>query len=328
MAADLRVNVGLPRTPKLRKLIRQLGPGAAWSLICLWAYAAEHRTDGDLAGMADDDIELAADWTGEPGEFVGALVALRWLDGEAGARQLHDWAVHQPWVAGAAERSEASRWAALCKRYGRAGAAARMPDYAARTPDGADRMRPAPAPHAEREPSQCDPRAPSPIPSPIPKADPASSDIVEGRERLPIDDDVQIAAMRDQTPPDAPLLVTPAPSTYRGEACKSMRRGGIIQTNPTHPDLLAAEADGVSLEVWEPTARECVERGKASFAYVIATARSRHREGAAVVPIGSASAAPRESAAERVARINREAELRSATVIDIGSFPAGEVRHA
>src|SRR5690606_25627049 len=32
------------------------------------------RPDGDLSGMTSEDIELAIDWTGEPGAFFGALV--------------------------------------------------------------------------------------------------------------------------------------------------------------------------------------------------------------------------------------------------------------
>ncbi len=148
MARDARISTTLPAHPKTKKLIRRHGEGAAWRLICLFLWVAENRSDGSLAGMTVEDIELAADWQGEEGVFVAALVDVGFLDGEDGSYSVHDWAEHNPWAAGSSDRSEASRWAALCKRYGRKGAAERMPDYAAR-------MRPADDSHE----SACDPDA-------------------------------------------------------------------------------------------------------------------------------------------------------------------------
>jgi hypothetical protein len=150
--SDARLNTGLAGHHKTKKLMRRLGPAGPWGLVCLFLWAAANRTDGNLSGMSSEDIELAADWTGEPDALVTALREVGFLDGLDGGLRIHDWAEHNPWAAGAEDRAESSRWAALCKRYGRAGAAERMPDYA-------DRMRPA------REP-QCGPHAP--LPSPIP----------------------------------------------------------------------------------------------------------------------------------------------------------------
>lgn len=154
MPSDARLNTGLAGHHKTKKLMRRLGPAGPWGLVCLFLWAAANRTDGDLAGMSAEDIELAADWTGEPDALVIALREVGFLDGEAGSLKIHDWAEHNPWAAGAEDRAESSRWAALCKRYGRQGAAERMPDYAAR-------MRPAHDP-------QCEPHAPSPSPLPSP----------------------------------------------------------------------------------------------------------------------------------------------------------------
>lgn len=165
MPTDARINVGLPGHHKTKKLHRRLGPAGPWGLVCLFLWAASSRTDGDLEGMTDEDIELAADWSGEPGALVGALEQVGFLDGPPEARTIHDWAEHNPWAAGADDRAEASRWAALCKRYGRDGAAMRMPDYAGR-------MRGARGSDADGMREQCAADAPSPIPipSPIPKA--------------------------------------------------------------------------------------------------------------------------------------------------------------
>lgn len=154
MPSDARLNTGLAGHHKTKKLLRRLGPAGPWGLVCLFLWTAANRSDGDLSGMSVEDIELAADWTGEPEALVMALSEVGFLDGGPGDFRIHDWAEHNPWAAGAEDRAEASRWAALCKRYGRAGAADRMPEYAIR-------MRPAHEPHAPLP-------SPSPLPSPIP----------------------------------------------------------------------------------------------------------------------------------------------------------------
>lgn len=134
MPSDARISTGLPSHPKTKKLIRRIGEGAGWRLVCLFLWAASNRSDGDLSGMSDEDIELAIDWQGDQGAFVRELVAIGFLDGEEGERSIHDWEQHNPWAAGSEKRAEKSRWAALCKQYGRAEAARMMPDYAARLP--------------------------------------------------------------------------------------------------------------------------------------------------------------------------------------------------
>lgn len=132
MATDARISTALPSHPKTKKLARRLGPAGPLGCIYLFLWVASNRSDGDLAGMTDEDIELAVDWSGDEGAFVGAMVDVGFLEGEAGNRTVHDWAEHNPWAAGAGARSEKSSWAALCKQYGRAEAARRMPEYAQR----------------------------------------------------------------------------------------------------------------------------------------------------------------------------------------------------
>lgn len=129
---DARLNVSISGHPKTKKLIRKLGDGGAWKLVCLFLWAATNRSDGQLSGMTAEDIELAVDWAGEDGKFVATLVAVGFLDGVDGDYAIHDWADHNPWLAGAGDRSEKARWNALCKHHGRDGAADRMPAYAAR----------------------------------------------------------------------------------------------------------------------------------------------------------------------------------------------------
>ena len=168
--SDARLSASFPTHPKTKKLMRRLGTAGPWALVCLFLWARMNRADGDLNGMTDEDIELAADWAGDDGVFVAALVAVGFLDGTNGAYRIHDWAEHQPWSAGADDRKQSSAWAALCKRYGREGAAERMPEYAERMrkpsepsatsvrpacDSDATRMRPAQESHATPTDPQC-----------------------------------------------------------------------------------------------------------------------------------------------------------------------------
>lgn len=144
---DARISTGLPSHPKTRKLIRRLGPESGWSLVCLFLWTADNRHDGDLSGLSGEDIELAADWSGDPGVFIAALCEVRFLDGQDGGYTVHDWATHNPWAASYGKRKDAAVHAA--------------------------RMRWASAPHAEVAKGQC------PIPNhtytkPNPKQEQAS----------------------------------------------------------------------------------------------------------------------------------------------------------
>ena len=170
---DARLNVSISGHPKTKKLIRKLGDSGAWKLVCLFLWAATNRSDGQLSGMTAEDIELAVDWAGEDGKFVATLVAVGFLDGVDVDYAIHDWADHNPWLAGAGDRSEKARWNALCKHHGRDGAADRMPAYAARLLQSASSTRAADDSMQDAENSSAP--SPSPLPSPYPSTQPDSS---------------------------------------------------------------------------------------------------------------------------------------------------------
>lgn len=130
MASDARISTGLAGHPKTKKLIRRLGPGAGWSLVCLILWAAANRSDGDLAGMTSEDIELAADWSGDLDAFVAALADVRFLDGSEGAYSIHDWADHNPWVNGSDMRSAKAKWNAVKRHHGEVEADKQVPEWA------------------------------------------------------------------------------------------------------------------------------------------------------------------------------------------------------
>ena len=117
MADDARISTALPRHPKMVKLQRRLGASGCWSLVCLFLWVAENRPEGGLEGMSSEDVEIAANWPGDAGDFVGTLAEVRFLDGREGTYTIHDWAEHNPWAASRPHRIEKAR-AAASARWG------------------------------------------------------------------------------------------------------------------------------------------------------------------------------------------------------------------
>jgi len=126
---DARLYCSLPGHPKMKKLVHRLHEAGAWGFVRLVLWASENRTSGDLAGLSDEDLELAVDWHGDPGALMTTLEAVGFLDGPEKSRCIHDWLTHQPWVSGAAERSATSRFNTLIGHHGFDGAVKRMPEF-------------------------------------------------------------------------------------------------------------------------------------------------------------------------------------------------------
>lgn len=112
MNNDIRLSTGFYSHPKTIKLIRIVGAEGVLCLQRLWIWSAQNRADGNLAGFEDEDIEIAACWSGGCGEFVQALAKLRFLDGDTGAYALHGWGEHQGYVTQEAERIARAKKAA------------------------------------------------------------------------------------------------------------------------------------------------------------------------------------------------------------------------
>lgn len=108
-ASDIRVRTTLARHPKWLRLRKLLGNDGRVGLLHLWIFAREHRPDGSLAGLEDDEIEAGASWDGEPGALVRALEACGWLDRTPDGPVLHGWGEHQPWAVSQERRSEIAR---------------------------------------------------------------------------------------------------------------------------------------------------------------------------------------------------------------------------
>lgn len=216
MNSDARIATSLPSHPKTKRLIRRLGPGAAWHLVCLFLWAAANRSTGDLSGMTDEDIELAVDWTGEPGALVAALVEVRFLDGAEGQREIHGWSEHNPWAAGAQARGAKARWNAIKRHHGERAADAAVPEYAAIR--HARSMQEAAAQDASSMHAACTQdaarNAPSPSPSPSPIEIP-----LPVQETLPRPEQISSCA-------EPPKTAARAPAAAEDIACEMPAVGG------------------------------------------------------------------------------------------------------
>lgn len=123
MNSDIRLSVTFWQHPKTVKLMRKHGIEAVRSLQILWCFAAQEHPSGVLENMDVDDIEIAADWRGEEGALVAALLVGGWIEEENGTYIIHGWQERQTYVARAPERSEQGRKAAEARwknKYGNA----------------------------------------------------------------------------------------------------------------------------------------------------------------------------------------------------------------
>jgi hypothetical protein len=115
VSEDCRISTDFLRHPKTRKLKRRLGTDGVFALLALWLFTSDAKSDGDLSGMSDEEVELAADWEGEPGALIHALTETRFLDGVTGSYSIHNWAKRNPFAAARGVRIEAARKAAVAK---------------------------------------------------------------------------------------------------------------------------------------------------------------------------------------------------------------------
>lgn len=167
MADDIRFSVNFWQHPKTIKLTRKGGLEAVRSLQILWCFCAQERTDGILSGMDIDDIEIAADWRGEPGRLIELLLNGNWLEHlQDGTYALHGWEERQAYVSKKKLREEQARAAAETRWQKKRGVQSAMPDDANSNADSCEQhCSPQNAhmlTHAQRN-------APDPIPDPDPK---------------------------------------------------------------------------------------------------------------------------------------------------------------
>ena len=209
--SDFRVDTFFFRHNKTKRLHRMLGYEGVFALMKLWAYASDCKYDGDHVFTADD-IELAVDWEGQPGELVAALAScdpyICFIDAVDGGYLIHDWEEHNCYAATAGSRTDAARNAANIrwkKKRGVGEDAKEKPHNAtacdAHDAENAGGNADASTPHdADDAPSNAP--APSPVPSPVPSPSPSPSP-------SPIEKDLKASCKRD--PPAPSRMSTSAP---------------------------------------------------------------------------------------------------------------------
>ena len=117
MNTDIRIAIGLSTHPKTIKLMRRCGDRSFYCLVRLWSWAAQYRPDGNLEGMDNESVEIAADWTGDVGVFASQLANIGFIDGQEGGYILHDWCHHNPWACKAEDRADNGRLNKLASRF-------------------------------------------------------------------------------------------------------------------------------------------------------------------------------------------------------------------
>ena len=92
--AWIEVHQSLVRHRKTLKLAAALGiprMQAIGHLVAFWLWAVDNATQGRLDGLSDAVVAFGAEWDGEPGRFVEAMVASGFLDRTEDGLAIHDW---------------------------------------------------------------------------------------------------------------------------------------------------------------------------------------------------------------------------------------------
>lgn len=163
MSTDIRLSVDFLAHHKTLKLKRKLGNEAVLALIGLFCYAGKFRSGGALEGLDAEDIADASGWAGGDAQgYVSTLCEVGFLEQcEEGVYAVHDWATHQPWVAGAEDRKAAA------SKAGKASAEARKKDSNIKQVSTEFNGALAPVERVLNEPFN-GPSTPSPLPLPSP----------------------------------------------------------------------------------------------------------------------------------------------------------------
>jgi hypothetical protein len=74
----IRLYTSFPRHRKTMLLIGKIG--TAMPILSLWCWAAENAPDGDLSAFTRDQIEQAAEWRGESGKAIQAMIDVGYID--------------------------------------------------------------------------------------------------------------------------------------------------------------------------------------------------------------------------------------------------------
>lgn len=102
-----------PKSKRMKRKLRISEHETVGLLHYFWYWALEFAPDGDITNLSDEDIADGCRFTGEPEEFVSALIHAGFVDEIDGFRIIHDWFKHAgkliAWRQKEAERARVNR---------------------------------------------------------------------------------------------------------------------------------------------------------------------------------------------------------------------------
>lgn len=91
MSLFIRLDCSFFRHRKTLRLRALIGDAALWVPPALWAYAAEHQPDGNMAEFTAKELALAIGYMGDAPSMLQALLQASFLDADM---KIHDWSQH------------------------------------------------------------------------------------------------------------------------------------------------------------------------------------------------------------------------------------------
>ena len=176
MNTDIRLSTTCFAHAKIVKLERRIGSDGVLSLLKLWIYTAQHREKGILYDMTDEDIAIAAGWSGDEKLFISELLSLRLIDRVDDHYEIHNWRKHNSYAAFSEVRSEAGRKGAA-SRWNKGKNAELMANDGKRIQNDGKRIAEPMAKNGKRiqndgKPIENDSKPNAPFPDPDPDPDP------------------------------------------------------------------------------------------------------------------------------------------------------------
>lgn len=240
-------DVDLPDKPKVRQMARTLGldrDAVAGKLARVWGWFDRASEDGFIAGAVDADID---DLTRQDG-FASAMCLVGWLVIDASGLRIPEFEVHH----GNSAKKRALGALRQQRYRSRKSNAENVTDNAGDVTEPSTSVQ-------EGDANVTLEASPQNIREENKKKE---------REQRARDDDGDEQEPANSPPPNEP---TPA-----GLACKAIMAHGI-QANPSHPDLLAAIAEGATAQEFSDAAEEAKRKHK-GFPWLLATVRGRKRD--------------------------------------------------
>jgi hypothetical protein len=82
---------GHPKTKRLRRLLGISNVSAVGHLHLFWWWVFDYAVDGDVTRFSATDIAAAAEWEGDDGAFLEAMISAGFLEHQDGKLMVHDW---------------------------------------------------------------------------------------------------------------------------------------------------------------------------------------------------------------------------------------------